>query len=1198
DNFTKVDCVSDYFTIRLNAPYDLYCFARDEARVGLDWKGLAPNYEVQRRLKGTGTWQVIAQGYWGPGSKSFYDTNVMRDTVYYYKVRSYGTFQGQRYYSDFSNTIEVRIPKINPPYCELHVYATGSNEITVSFVDMSNIEDFFEVWRAGAGEGWHCHATLPDTPGSNVRIHYIDNQNIQPCSTYYYKVRAHTSQAPAGYSGFTNVYGATAYPHLISSRDSATAYQPKVIYDANNNLYYMTYAAESLIMGSKSNNGLDWQGIQAACYKGQPGVGFWKAGFSQVDINQDGLPIIVSTMTSPKTIYRWYSCIGMAYFDADSNAWIDSIGLYTKGFDQAEPPFFPFTFKVVGDTVHLVFIEAPFVKYLTFNCSTYQSGDTITLGYAGSNICYPAMDKDEQGNLFVAWYNDSFRVCYRERIGNAWSAQEGVPVPWIGYYVSHLSLKRENNKTYIVSNMPEMSYAGGGYGLHDTYLAYSVKDGNTWHYEWIVADTIEIDTLASCGQIITSNIVLYALWTNNNWNIYYQEKVGTGWSMPICVKNTPAKSKFPQGCFDGEYISLIWTEGDNVPYKIDTAKIRVVPELEIVYPKTEEILGQRLRAGLPLQIKWTSSDNIGVVKHRVYYSLDNGNTYTQIGGDLSGSVYQLDWVVPDTTVSGLKIKIEAYDGAGMRCAREVGPFTTTKELLFNPNFEEVSEDKPYLWTTYGTGDLFEADWHEVQNGQFSAHIARSAPASYFGFYQEKIPVLPNRKYWLCGYIKTQASAGYANLAFGVWHAHPDTNHHRDFGYMSGNSDWTYVCDSLTTRSYEDTIRVMMFGNPAFVGEAWFDNLNLLIDTMPPQVMVSYPNGGESLLVEQRIQIYWYTTDNVKMGRIDSVLYSTNGGQTWNTIAVNLPANQNSCEWTVPVWSEQYKIRVVASDASGNRARDESDACFSTKYFEYSGFEWTDPGCLENVIVGSQGVIDAGAVRVSGGMNGCWPHTGNFMFKIWGTDTATTQNSYVVFKVFPYDFIVSDSTYFSFWLWIEQAPTDSGHICMDAYTKDGQILRGWNKFGYILDQTGQRIHPALHKAPKGQWCQYVFTFNPAVCETISEIHLIYDDSSDVETGYFEGYIDDIAVLDSFPILETWHAEKFPVHPTYGDPNFYMNFVAQGDSVRLIINPQGDSGEGQHWVGPVPGIRNDITDIPVNPNTMLYWEQYDKEHSLIL
>jgi len=703
--------------------------------------------------------------------------------------------------------------------------------------------------------------------------------------------------------------------------------------------------------------------------------------------------------------------------------------------------------------------------------------------------------------------------------------------------------------------------------------------------------------------MVSENLLLHNLRIAGNWDIYYQEKVGTGWSTPICVKNTTEKSKFPQGVFDGENICLIWTEGDAVPYQIDTAKIRVVPDLAITYPTVSNVPGGRLRAGLPLLISWNSLDNVGVASHRIYYSLDYGNTYVQIGSDLPGSAQTLDWIVPDTTVSGLMIRAAAYDGAGMSCIKEAGPFTTTKEFVFNPDFEEVVENAPYLWTPYGTGQVFEADWQEVQNGQFSAHISRGAAVDYFGFYQTAVPVVPNKLYWLQGYIKTEATAGSANLAFGVWSSNPEINHHQDFGNISGNTDWTYVCDSLRIRADEDSIRVMVYGNPSFTGQVWFDNLNLLIDTILPQVIVSYPNGGESLLVEQPIEIYWYTTDNVKMGAIDSVLYSTNAGVSWQTVAVNLPATQSSCEWTVPAFCDQYKIRVVTSDASGNRSRDESDAVFGTKYFTASGFEYADPPCLENTLVGSQGVIDAGAIKMSGYMNGVSPHTGNFMYKIWGMDTATTQNSYVIFKVLPYDFPVTDSTYFSFWLWIEESPTDSGHICIDAYTKDGQILRGWSKFGYILDQTGQRIHPALHSAPKGQWCQYIFTFAPAVGETLDYITLIYDDYANSETGYFEGYIDDVEILDSFPIPNCWHAEKFPVGIPFNnqnnyDLNFYMNFVVQNDSVKLIVNPQGDGGESAHWVAPTPGLRNDITDMAVAENTMLFWRQYDKAHSLIL
>ncbi len=1218
--FTNPIWIRGYFE---TPPNNLHITWYDESQVRIAWEwhyACTPDcWKILRREYSSSwpyEWDTVATVYWG--YREYEDNTVERGKKYVYRVvATKGTTRSKHSHSD-----TVRVPLLNRPWYQLRVHSPASDRIVVEFRDLSIFETRFDVERKcpAIGEPWHVEATLDAEPSSGTWVTYED-YNVKPESTYFYRVMAYTSIEPAGYSAYTWKYGATVWPHLkTGNNDSATAYQPKVIYTPEDNLYYMTYAGENLLFASKSNNGIDWEGMNAICYSGYPWIVNWDAGFSQVDINENGVPVVVFSIkgnSGSKDKKHWWSGINMGYFVADSNQWLDSITLYEYITYQEEPLlFFPFAFKVNGDTVHLVYFVDNILKYRWYNFATPEIGNPIDIGTVATglfdmNDCYPVIDRDQDGNLYVAWFfgeygtSSGLLMHYRERINGVWLTTEEFEIPWrdtwpgIDQGVRYLSIRRSNNKTYVLCTIAGSIQYPGITWLEEHSLALSAYEGSNWQTEWVFPDTT-----VSNAQLLTENLILYALEVNNNFDLYYQEKIGTGWSDPICIKNTAEKSKFPQGVFDGENIALIWTEGDEAPYVIDTAKVRVIPHVEIVFPTVENILGSRLRAGLPLEINWTSSDNVGVDLHRVYYSLDYGATYTQIGGDLSGTTYELSWIVLDTIVSGLMIKVEAYDGAGMLSAQEEGSFITTKEFVFNPNFEDVSEDKPYLWTSYGTGDVFEADWEYVQNGQFSTHISRGSADGYFGFYQKQIPVEPNTKYWLQGYIKTQSTAGTANLAFGVWHSHPDTNHHRDFGDIAGNTDWTYVCDSLTTRPYEDTIQVMMFGNPAFIGDARFDNLTLLIDTVAPQIIVSYPNGGESLLVEEKIQIYWYATDNVKMGKIDSILYSIDAGQNWNLIAVDLPETINSYEWTVPAFSDQYKIRVVASDASGNRSRDESDDCFATTYFNSSGFEYTDPYCFENELIGVQGVVDAGAIRVAGSTNGVEPHAGQFMYKIYGTDNEATQNSYVIYKVFPYDFPIHDSTYFSFWLCIEEAPTDSGHICMDAYTKSGNILRAWSRFGRILDQTGQRIHPALHSAPKHQWCQYVFSFAPAVAETIDYIELIYDDYDHSETGYFEGYIDDIEVSDSFPIQDTWHTEKFPVgspplDPTYWDPNFEMNFVAEfSNGVELIIDPQGDGGEGAHWVAPTPGLRNDITDIPVDQNTMFFWQQYDKAHSLIL
>ncbi len=277
--------------------------------------------------------------------------------------------------------------------------------------------------------------------------------------------------------------------------------------------------------------------------------------------------------------------------------------------------------------------------------------------------------------------------------------------------------------------------------------------------------------------------------------------------------------------------------------------------------------------------------------------------------------------------------------------------------------------------------------------------------------------------------------------------------------------------------------------------------------------------------------------------------------------------------------------------------------YPLNYFQASGFEPDDRLCWENYCLEVEGVTNCYAKRVQGiPPNGVTPHSGQWMYKVYGQDEST-DTSFVSFKVFPYDVLIEDPTYLSFWIYVEDAPGDSAPIGIDCLLKSGKRLSEWTKFGTILDQYGKEINPADRRVPEGAWYQYVFTFNPAVNETIDHIELVYDGSQISETGDFCAYIDDIEILTQFPILDTWYAEKFPVgspinNPNNYDPNFYMNFIAQGDSVRLIINPQGDGGEGAHWVNPAPGIRNNITDISVDSFTTVIWSQYDKAHSLIL
>jgi parallel beta-helix repeat protein len=102
-----------------------------------------------------------------------------------------------------------------------------------------------------------------------------------------------------------------------------------------------------------------------------------------------------------------------------------------------------------------------------------------------------------------------------------------------------------------------------------------------------------------------------------------------------------------------------------------------------------------------------------------------------------------------------------------------------------------------------------------------------------------------------------------------------------------------------------------------------------IDTIPPDVMVFFPNGGE--VVAGEVIIQWSAFDDVTMDLNGTILieYSADNGSSWNQIA----AQQNNTG--VYLWNtslipdgDLYLIRVSATDESLNVGSDTSNSTFS------------------------------------------------------------------------------------------------------------------------------------------------------------------------------------------------------------------------------------------------------------------------------
>jgi len=105
--------------------------------------------------------------------------------------------------------------------------------------------------------------------------------------------------------------------------------------------------------------------------------------------------------------------------------------------------------------------------------------------------------------------------------------------------------------------------------------------------------------------------------------------------------------------------------------------------------------------------------------------------------------------------------------------------------------------------------------------------------------------------------------------------------------------------------------------------------NGYIDTIPPQVTVVYPNGGET--VNGHITITWTATDDMtsNLSGTIGISYSADAGSTWHSIASH-QANSGSYVWDTNSVSDgtQYLIKVNATDAFQNTGFDTSNGMFT------------------------------------------------------------------------------------------------------------------------------------------------------------------------------------------------------------------------------------------------------------------------------
>ncbi|MCD4745169.1 MAG: hypothetical protein K8R58_02595, partial [Bacteroidales bacterium] len=438
--------------------------------------------------------------------------------------------------------------------------------------------------------------------------------------------------------------------------------------------------------------------------------------------------------------------------------------------------------------------------------------------------------------------------------------------------------------------------------------------------------------------------------------------------------------------------------------------------------------GEEWIGGETYDIQWTADDNIGVTADIVYYSLDNGANWSIIASH-TGNPQTCEWTVPNMPSTECLVKVLVYDGGNNTSYDESDVVFT---ILANPNQIFVNND-------FETGDF--TGWtvtgphtaNVVQyQGSWSGHIHINAGnASGSG--------TPNDKWQMVGqsvFIPGVADSlnFYMAVSGSSWHdggfvwimdADSVGTYTRLYrtGGGGGNAQsypWEYHQANIEAWAGRQATIYFAGHNSNGYGDhqcdIYFDNISvspLIPDTIPPNVTVDVPNGGEVWTVGDTKVIEWTAEDDMGISS-DSVFYSIDNGSNWIFIAAH-SGNPQSSDWFIPnTPSTQCLVKVIVYDGGQNSASDVSNAVFTIAAdaspptvevnepnggedwgtFEWHNITWTAD---DNV-----GVI-GDSIYYSIDNGGEWTliatHTGNPQTYAWQVPNTPSDECLVKVKVF-------------------------------------------------------------------------------------------------------------------------------------------------------------------------------------------------------
>lgn len=462
------------------------------------------------------------------------------------------------------------------------------------------------------------------------------------------------------------------------------------------------------------------------------------------------------------------------------------------------------------------------------------------------------------------------------------------------------------------------------------------------------------------------------------------------------------------------------------------------PQTRVVYPNGGELFD----GCVPIDISWTSLGNSSAVN--LYYSLDAGNTWNQIGTGGISNVNGLNtykWTPPGISSRDCFIKV-ADNRNTSYAGQSDNPFSIAKtdtnyiRIVYPAGGETWGASRSETVSWNSSGGISHVDIsYSTNNGLSWQIISSNTPNT--GSYNWTVPDIVSSQYLIrvkdnknaCVEAITSAPVNVIALpAIKIitlnnkevvksgrqvdiyWTNHfLDTSRLKIEYSVDSAKTWKLVESSIKKSQrytwdipYESSsncfIKVSQVDNPDV-----FDINDVPFSIIKPSLKLLYPLGGEQLAGCTPVSVQW---EGQPAGSSVNIYYSVDHGKTWSliggkTIPVTTKPEIYTHNWTIPA-IESSGFRIKIEDISNTMIKDSSVESFSVNY-SGNHINVTSPVDNENLGIASSKTItwtNTGTisyVNLSYSVNGgkSWfsianavPNTGSY---VWTVPTTVSSD---------------------------------------------------------------------------------------------------------------------------------------------------------------------------------------------------------------